>query len=143
MDWNLFWSAVSALGGLSGTVLGGVALIYAIQTYRESMSFQHYAELDQTYFVILSIAVEHPAFRRPERIDDEERYQAYSVYAFMVWNFLETIYDRAQAEPRLKETWLPIFACEGRLHRAWFERPENKGKFKEPFQAFVASFLGG
>ena len=141
MDWNLFWSAIGAVGGLVGTVLGGVALIYAVHTYRESMLFSHYSELDQTYFVLLAMAVEQPWLRTPAQIEDEYQLEAYGTYAFMVWNFLETIFDRCDASPELKETWYPIILTESRLHRDWFNLPENRPNFKERFQQFVDAGL--
>jgi hypothetical protein len=55
----------------------------------------------------------------------------------MVWNFLETIYDRCQRDKHLRSTWYPAIAAENRLHRAWFDLPENRHKFKEGFHAFV------
>lgn len=141
MDWNLFWAAVGALGGLIGTILGGAALLYAIFTYRESMAFSHYSELDQTYFVLLAMAVDQPWLRAPQGIDDEQQQEAYGIYAFMVWNFLETIFDRCDASADLKETWYPIILTEGRLHFEWFNRPENRDSFKVRFQQFVDSGL--
>ena len=57
----------------------------------------------------------------------------------MVWNFVETIYDRCQGrfKQRLRDTWYPIIAAENALHRAWFDRPENRGKFKPVFVKFI------
>jgi hypothetical protein len=57
----------------------------------------------------------------------------------MVWNFVETVYDRCQGwtKRRLRETWYPVIAAENERHRAWFDRPENRRKFKEPFRRFI------
>jgi hypothetical protein len=57
----------------------------------------------------------------------------------MVWNFVETVYDRCQgwSRRRLRETWYPVIAAETAQHRAWFNRQENRRKFKEPFCRFI------
>jgi hypothetical protein len=57
----------------------------------------------------------------------------------MVWNFVETIYDRCQgwSKRRLRETWYPIIASENALHRQWFELPENRRRFKQRFVRFI------
>ncbi len=53
----------------------------------------------------------------------------YDAYAFIVFNFLETIHDRCdenkdwrgRPDPRLKNTWQGIIGDEYRLHGAWFD----------------------
>lgn len=63
----------------------------------------------------------------------------YNLYAFIVWNFLETIDDRCGKKRtcRLRTTWDPIFMQDGRLHLAWFMRQENRTSFKKEFQQKV------
>ena len=61
----------------------------------------------------------------------------YDVYAFMVWNFIETIYDKCQNDRTLKETWGCIIIEEGQRHREWFLRAENKPKFKDRFHRYI------
>jgi hypothetical protein len=82
----------------------------------------------------------------------EFRGSQYDAYAFMVWNFLETVHDRCQEEPTLLGTWAPVVAAENELHRGWFlqqmriqiEHKRRDGtnyvrsdKFCEHFQAFI------
>ena len=63
----------------------------------------------------------------------------YGAYAFMVWNFVETIFDRSQgwSNRRLRETWYPIIASENALHREWFDLPDNRRRFKQRFVRFI------
>ena len=51
----------------------------------------------------------------------------------------ETVVDRCDStsNPSLRETWYPIVATESALHRAWFDAPENRRKFKERFCRFI------
>ncbi|MDZ4081712.1 MAG: hypothetical protein U1E10_02155, partial [Bdellovibrionales bacterium] len=63
------------------------------------------------------------------------------LYAFMVWNFIETIVDRCQNNKALSETWSPIILVEAKKHYAWFVKPENKDKFKESFRNYVSELM--
>lgn len=140
LDSNI-WNALGAVGENLGAALGGIALIYSISIYRASMMFMHYGELDKTYFDLLNMAVERPYLRFPDEITDHEHRQAYEVYAFMVWNFLETIHDRMKDHAGLAETWLPVLETEAELHRAWFEHPDNRPKFKASFFDYIEKTL--
>ena len=63
----------------------------------------------------------------------------------MVWNFVETIFDRCQgwSKRRLRETWYPIIAAENAVHRQWFELPENRRRFKQSFVALHRDAVPG
>lgn len=140
LDSNI-WNALGAIGENLGAALGGIALIYSISIYRASMMFMHYGELDKTYFDILNMAVERPYLRSPNEITDPEHRHAYEIYAFMVWNFLETIHDRIKDHAGLSDTWMPVLITEGELHRAWFEHPDNRPKFKPLFFNYIEETL--
>lgn len=141
-----------------------------------------YSELDRFYADLLKIAIEHPHLRTPARLqrdvealhadydpypdlpvatseqraEKDRRVAQYDAYAFLVWNFLETIHDRCQEYPeQLLETWATIVAAENRVHRGWFLQQMRKeavraaeaeaagvehepsDKFCKPFQVFV------
>ena len=107
-----------------------------------------YAQLDSIYLDIQKMIIEHPHLADPGRArgpDEEIRYQA---FAFVVWNFIESIYDYtgegdAAAAGRtqntlLKETWECIIRHEGTLHAEWFNDLDNQHKFKERFRVHMA-----
>jgi hypothetical protein len=71
----------------------------------------------------------------PPRYDEKEK-AAYQQYAMVVWNIIETVYDRK----KVAKTWIPIIKAEKKLHLKWFEEPENYDKFKPEFRAFVMNF---
>ena len=104
----------------------------------------YYAELDRVYFELLKIGLERPELLTyptspASASPDPAKAREYDAYAFMVWNFVETIFDRCQgwSKRRLRETWYPIIAAENALHRQWFELPENRRRFKQRFVRFV------
>ncbi len=83
----------------------------------------------------------------------EHRRAQYEAYAFIVWNFIETVHDRCQQYPDdLLDTWAQIVAAENALHRGWFlqqmareaKRQKQMGgaysrtdKFCKDFQIFI------
>ena len=58
------------------------------------------------------------------------------LYAFMSWNFYETVCDKQDKE--LLRTWSIIIESESQLHAKWFENPSNTTKFKSSFREYVA-----
>ncbi|HEX4633812.1 MAG TPA: hypothetical protein VH163_08275 [Gemmatimonadales bacterium] len=134
-EWSRPDIVVGALGSL-GIVL---TLFYSIWSFRTTLRDSYYAELDRVYFDLLKIGLERPELLDFPLTRDPGTAREYDAYAFMVWNFVETIFDRCQgwSKRRLRETWYPIIAAENARHRAWFDIPENRLKFKAGFCRFV------
>ena len=133
------WTKVQIIAD-TGAGLGIVlTLFYSIWSFRTTLRDSYYAELDRVYFDLLQIGLEHPDLLDFPASPDPSNARRYDAYAFMVWNFVETVYDRCQGwwKRRLRETWYPVIAAENARHRAWFDRPENRLKFKEPFRRFI------
>lgn len=63
----------------------------------------------------------------------------YEIYAFISWNFCETIFDKGDVE--LMKTWSVVIDTENSLHRKWFDNPENTNKFKESFRLHILNIL--
>jgi hypothetical protein len=133
------WSKAGVIAEACGSIGIVATLFYSVWSFRTTLRDAYYAELDREYFELLKIGLE-----RPELVDfaaspDPTKAREYAAYAFMVWNFLETIHDRCQGrfKHRLRDTWYPIVAAENALHRAWFDLPENRLKFKASFVRFI------
>jgi hypothetical protein len=156
---------------LFATIGGMVSLARFRRTLKESalvLQSAHYSELDRAYAEILRAAIDAPHLRTPAAIetdadacdrdylpyadgDDRKRAQ-YDTYAFLVWNFIETIHDRCLDNARLKATWTPVIRVEDSIHRGWFlaqmrneaQRRRRQGdacpdthKFCKEFRIFV------
>jgi hypothetical protein len=110
--------------------------------FDENQTLGVYRDLDRLYFELLKLAMAHPQFVDRAKTSDYQTsfsgddLKKYHLYAFAVWNICETIFDRRD-DTLLYETWLPIVCVENRLHRNWFEQPENHLGFKERFREFV------
>lgn len=107
---------------------------------RDAMNFAYYSDLDRLYADILKLAIDKPLLRAPAPILSDQdilsrgyepypdatgganadRVLQYEAYAFMVWNFLETIRDRCADNEDLKGTWGPVVGAENAIHRGWF-----------------------
>jgi hypothetical protein len=135
------WAKAAVIADAAAALGIVFTLFYSIWSFRTTLRDSYYAELDRVYFDLLKIGLDHP-----ELLDfatspspDPSKAREYDAYAFMVWNFVETVYDRCQGwtKRRLRETWYPVIAAENARHRAWFNLPENRRKFKEPFCQFI------
>jgi hypothetical protein len=135
MSWNKAGVIAEALGSI-GIVS---TLFYSVWSFKTTLRDAYYAELDRVYFDLLKIGLERPELLSFPASPDPAKAGAYGAYAFMVWNFVETIFDRCQgwSKRRLRETWYPIIAAEAALHRAWFDVPENRRRFKQRFVRFI------
>ena len=133
------WTKAEVVATALGSIGIVLTLFYSAWSFRTTLREGNYAELDRVYFELLKIGLERPYLRASLPPGDPARASEYEAYAFMVWNFLETVVDRCDATPNpsLRETWYPIVATESALHRAWFDAPENRRKFKERFCRFI------
>jgi hypothetical protein len=133
------WSKASVIAEALGSIGIVCTLFYSVWSFKTTLRDAHYAELDRVYFELLKIGLERPELLSFPASPDPAKASQYGAYAFMVWNFLETIFDRCQgwSKRRLRETWFPIIAAENALHRGWFDLPQNRRRFKERFVRFI------
>ena len=133
------WSKAGVIAEALGSIGIVFTLLYSVWSFKTTLRDAYYAEIDRVYFELLKIGLERPELLSYPTAPDPAKADQYGAYAFMVWNFLETIFDRCQgwSKRRLRETWFPIIAAENDLHRAWFELPENRRRFKQRFVRFI------
>lgn len=136
-EYETLWTAISALMSILATMMAIFALIYSMRMYRKTMQIVHYGEIDKMYFEILkeALAKPHLVRKNSERSADQE--VEYDIYAFIVWNFLESIYDRCMLDTNLQKTWFPIIETERKIHLPWIQEDENRAKFKAEFLSFI------
>jgi hypothetical protein len=137
-----FWSLL--VDSLS-TILAAIAVLLYVIIWRRDKISNTYDVFDSLYLDILKIGIEEPHLRDSKltinykAAYNENELIQYESYAFICWNFIETIYDRGDEE--LYETWVGVLETEYKLHRAWFFMPENQVRFKEKFKKFVREKL--
>lgn len=131
--WNLVVSSASAL-------LSAIAILLYIILWFRDKSDNKYDVFDSIYMDILKTGIEHPEFRNIEytsnymKLSGNEKTR-YEVYAFICWNFCETLVDKGDEE--LMKTWSVVIQTENSLHRTWFNQPENAAKFKAEFRNYI------
>ena len=133
------WTKVQIIADTGAGIGIVLTLFYSIWSFRTTLRDSYYAELDRVYFDLLKIGLEHPDLLDFPTSPDPGRAREYDAYAFMVWNFVETVYDRCQgwSKRRLRQTWYPVIAEENARHRDWFNLSENRRKFKGRFCRFI------
>ena len=136
--WNLLVSSTA-------TILAAIAILLYIILWYKDKSNNSYDIFDATYLDILKTGMENPSFRNPTLTNDynntfsENEKIKYEIYAFISWNFCETIIDKGDVE--LLKTWYVVIETENSLHRKWFDNPENTNKFKESFRLHIKNIL--
>ena len=133
------WSKAGVIAEALGSIGIVCTLFYSVWSFTTTLRDAYYAEIDRVYFELLKIGLERPDLLAYPASPDPAKASQYGAYAFMVWNFVETIFDRCQgwSNRRLRETWYPIIASENAVHRQWFELPENRLRFKQRFVRFI------
>ena len=131
------WTQTQAIAESVAAVGIVFTLFYSLWSFTKTLRDSYYAELDRVYFELLKIALERPYLLDFAIAPDPTKQREYDAYAFMVWNFLETIVDRCGTNKQLCDTWYPVIAAENALHRKWFDLPANRSKFKQAFINFV------
>jgi hypothetical protein len=154
-DFSQCWAqtacASTFLSGVGGILqgLGSIAAFVAIaisllaldrqrRTDERQRSTEHYREVDEMYFQLLCLVLHEPKLGKPaQAMADPLVAEKYPAYAFMMWNFLETVSDRCDGDAELEVTWQRVLETEGLLHKAWFNDAKNREPFKDSFVTFM------
>lgn len=125
------------------------SMILSMYSYRVTRKDSSYSDIDTQYVELLKLSLEEPDFRNYSKTanfykldNDDEFKKKYTIYAFICWNLVETIYDQQKDKKgrfKLSETWIPVMFEENRLHYSWFKH--NIRLFKGDFQRFVTEEL--
>lgn len=135
-----FWGIL--MDSLS-TILAALAIFLYIYFWIKDKTSSNYDVFDTLYLDILKTGMDNPSFRNPTKTTNykvvftEDELIKYEIYAFLTWNFIETIFDKS--DKTLLETWIPAIKLESSLHSNWIHEPENKSKYKASFLVFVDS----
>lgn len=139
VDW------IGVLIGVFALIVSGIAIWRSHKASKKEQSVDTYSDLDSLYLEVLKIGMENPKFRNKKMTskyktafkgDDRLKYE---VYAYIVWNACETVYDRTKGDDENWKTWEPIIVEENDLHRQWFDDnttkadDEHPAKFKQKF----------
>jgi hypothetical protein len=152
---EVFWLAVGGLAqvGIVLTVPTSIWLYYrsekgAREAARheellEKEQFQReerdkfYAQLDETYLRILQMIVVNPRLADASSARSRGERIQYDAFAFIMWNFIESIYDFCLNDEILRNTWHCVLECEGAAHAEWFNRGDSRKRFKAEFCDYI------
>ncbi len=133
-DWTTNAVAITNIAIAIGTIVLAVGIPLAIKSAGREERDTFYATLDRTYLEIQKLIVEHPHLSQPNPAGKTpEQIVQYDAFAFIVWNFIEAIYDYSKQEKPLAVTWGCVLQYEAGAHSAWFGNAENRKKFKPEF----------
>lgn len=140
---------MSILVSLISVIIALISLGVSLYIYKLSRIDTSYLDIDNQYSELLKLSLNTPDFRNYARTsnfyklsNEDEFKKKYTIYAYMCWNLVETIYDQQKDKKgkfHLSETWKPVMFEENRLHYSWFKH--NIRLFKKEFQNFVLEQL--
>ena len=137
-QWNAEIIASANILIAFGTIVLAIGIPASIRSARREERDTFYATLDRTYFDIQKMIVDHPHLANPDPTGkSRDQIVQYEAFAFMTWNFIESIFDYAKDDEVLTETWHCILDYESDLHSSWFSDPRNHGKFKPRFRDYI------
>jgi hypothetical protein len=133
--------------GSTSTLLSAVAIYLYIVLWKKDKTDGSYDVFDSFYKDILFKGMEHPELRNPTYTKDyqnkfsDNELVRYETYAFLTFNFCETLYDRGNEN--LLHTWQDVIFVEMHLHSNWLNHPDNQKKYKKEFLDFLANLTNG
>ena len=96
------WSHAGVIAEALGSIGIVCTLFYSVWSFKTTLRDAYYAEIDRVYFELLKIGLEKPELLTyPNSPDPAKAATSTAPIAFMVWNFVETIFDRGQGWSKL------------------------------------------
>ena len=121
-----------------------IAITLSIYVWLKNRIAEKYKILDDRLLSILRINLDHPEFddstftARYAECENAKLVRQYEIYAMIVWNFLESLYEY-YGERKLKRTsFFGVITYWSKLHQEWFAKPENNNHYTDKFRAYVA-----
>ena len=129
-----------------------VALIISIITYNRTRSFEKYNFSDQRLHDLLEISLNNAKFCDPEftnnynskKVKIDPEYQRYDVYAMMIWNYLQVLFDYYGKRSILSDR----NPCSGVveywsiLHSRWYFEEGNREYYDDYFEKIIKKQAG-
>ncbi len=124
-------------------IISCIALFFSIWTWRYNYISKRYETADNFLLEIHKIELNHPEFHDPDLIrqalnhsDPKVRY-SYDIFACIIWNFLETLYDRYGERNLRKSPFFGAMKDLSKRHSAWFFKEENFSSFNPQLVKFL------
>jgi len=133
---------------LFALIISALSFFFSLFSLFKSDAKQNYLEQDKQYSNLLKLALDDPELRdartisQKTRAGDKKFVTRYNIYAYLMWNCLETFYDLSansgffhKKSKIIDETWIPVIIEENKIHYNWFK--QNQRLFKEEFQNYI------
>jgi hypothetical protein len=136
--WNEEILAVANVFIALGTIVLALGIPWTLLHAGREERDTFYASLDNMYLEIQKLIIQYPHLAQSNmQLKTAEQVVQYNAFAFISWNFIESIYDYSKKDEMLRETWGVILRHEARVHGSWFNRAENRVKFKPEFISYI------
>ena len=127
--------------------ISAMALIVSIVTWRKAHRESRYDPADTELFELLKLELEHPEFRSDEWCanalvsSDPAVHRAYEIFAMMIWNYLEGLYERFGEKELAKGSFAGVIRDFGGRHMGYLKFGNNATYYDADFRKFVEKVL--
>jgi len=113
-------------------------IVLAFFLHRVNGRRNEYDFIDTQIADILKIQMQYPNYRRDGFVPGEEEDKLrFDAYCCLVWNSLETMFEKYGAKRLRKSSFLPAMKLLAKRHKAWMDIHEGKGYDKKLRQFLV------
>jgi hypothetical protein len=126
MDWRdpaIAAGIAAALGSVFGGLITGAFTVWPL---KQEIKRNGYIHLDATYNTIIDRSAKYPEFSDAKLVSVyadafKDKLQEYEAYAWLVHNFLETIFDLSynRRKNKIDDDWNYLFDHFAELHLQW------------------------
>lgn len=123
--------------------ISAIALGFAMISFIRTRDHEKYKISDDMLLEILKINIEYPEFDNPEFTenfmshDDLLLKKRYDIYAMMVWNYMESLYDYYGTKKIQKICYWGAIQYWSKLHYKWFALERNYCAYQNDFRKFI------
>ena len=136
------WAVIAVISLVINTVsiIGNFILGYLLG--KSESKKREYDFVETQISDILKLQLDHPDFRRPGFLQtlksESPEALKYDAYCTLVWNSLETMYEKYGAERLLDSSFHPAMRVLAARHKDWLAAdPEREKSYGKTFRAFL------
>lgn len=134
-------SEVIAITALAVSVISIVFnIVLSVLLHRSNSYRSKYDFIDAQIADIIKIQLQYPDYRRENFLatleDDTEASLRYDAYCCLVWNSLETMYEKYGEKKLTGSSFFPAMQLLARRHKPWLDKRGGKG-YSLPMRKFL------
>jgi hypothetical protein len=113
-----------------------------VKNHRKTIKDRQYEYIENQFTTILKLQIDYPDFRKKDYWDtltdkESEEARRYSAYCCLVWNTMETLWEKYGKKELAKSTFLPGMRSLAKRHQKWLIETGSLGSYKVEMISFL------